>query len=51
MKFTWKKGLGELEEKVISQNKNGSKTVNQRDLSPLANSPKKIEMIILNQNH
>ena len=42
MKFTWKKEFGELEEKAKSQNENGDKKINLKDLSFLANSPKKI---------
>ena len=33
--FTWKKGFDELEGKVKSQNKNGSKKMNQKDFSML----------------
>ena len=48
--FTSKKGFGELEGKVKSENKNGNKKMNQKDLSFFAESPKKIRMMLLNQN-
>ena len=50
MTFTWKKGFGELEEKVNSQNKNGHRKMNQKDLSVFVNFPKKIRIMILDQN-
>ena len=50
MTFIWKKGFGELQEKVKSQNKTRNRKMNQKDLSLFANSPKKIRMVILNQS-
>ena len=50
MTFTWKKGFGELEEKVNSQNRNGHRKMNQKDLSLFVNFPKKIRIMILDQN-
>ena len=47
MTFIWKKGFGELQEKVKSQNKTRNGKMNQKDLSLFANSPKKIRMVIL----
>ena len=45
-----RKGFGELEEKVNSQNKNGHRKMNQKDLSLFVNFPKKIRIMILDQN-
>ena len=46
MTFTWKKGFGELEEKVKSQNKSANRKMNKKDLILFSNSPKKIIMIL-----
>ena len=48
--FTWKKGLGELEEKPRSQNKNKNKNMNQMEWSLSVNCSQKIKMVILNWN-
>ena len=49
MTFTWKRGLGETEEKSKSKYLNRNGNMNQKDWSLSANCPQKIKTMILKQ--